>query len=95
MWDVGLTIAYLKIRMNGRQSDVRAGCVDKCATAQHAIDEQNNLKFDLVGILVFEMLHIERHRAMNRKTDTDHFRGNYTAIMEKIGDATAQLLGHW
>lgn len=95
---VGHTKSYLKIRLGGHKSDVRAGNVDKCATAQHAIDEEHSLKFDDVSILgfsnnlqkrlVLEMLHIKRHGTMNRKTDTDHIRGSYTAIMEKIRDAT-------
>lgn len=95
---VGQTKSYLRVRMNGHKTDVRAGSVDKCATAQHSVDEQHSLKFDDVSILaysnnlqkrlVLEMLHIERQGTMNRKTDTENIRRCYSAILEKLGDQT-------
>lgn len=73
------TKSYLKIRIAGHKSDVRAGSVDKWATAQHSIDEQHNLKFDDVSLLgysinlqkrlVLEILHIERHGSGTMNTD--------------------------
>lgn len=84
------------MRISGHRSDVNAGSVEKCATALHAVEEQHSLNFNDVSILgfsnnfhkriVLEMLYIDSHGTMNRKTDTDNIGKCYASILEKIKD---------